>query len=119
MEKLLTGQIKGINIYLGVNTIGVPFYLHRAVLEQFRELCDKYNIIFVASAGNNGPALSTCGCPGGNTESIIGMIHFLPERFCPHWSELALSLKTLFYPLLELLYHLSLNNSIPVRSMYC
>ena len=49
-----------------------PPNLLRAVLEQFRELCDKYNIVFVASAGNNGPALSTCGCPGGNTESIIG-----------------------------------------------
>ena len=49
-----------------------PSFPYRAVLDQFRELCDKYNIIFVASAGNNGPALSTCGCPGGNTESIIG-----------------------------------------------
>lgn len=55
----------------------------RAVLEQFRELCEKYNIVFVASAGNNGPALSTCGCPGGNTESIIGMIHFPQARVCP------------------------------------
>lgn len=74
MEKLLTGQIKGINIYLAVCTIVVPLY-HRAVLERFRELCDRHNIVFVASAGNNGPALSTCGCPGGNTESIIGMIY--------------------------------------------
>ncbi len=43
------------------------------VVKLYDELVDKHGVMFLASAGNAGPALSTVGAPGGTTTSIIGV----------------------------------------------
>jgi len=49
----------------------------RADIGRFTELLSEYiakqKLIFVASAGNNGPGLSTVGSPGGCTNGVIGV----------------------------------------------
>lgn len=57
-----------INLSFGEAT-EVPDVGH--LVKTFNQCVDDYGVIFLASAGNNGPALSTVGCPGGTSSSLI------------------------------------------------
>jgi len=43
------------------------------VVEWMNKMVKEHNIIFLSSAGNDGPALSTVGCPGPTSEDAIGV----------------------------------------------
>lgn len=59
-----------INMSYGEPTL-LPDY--GRFVDLVNEMVNKYRMVFVSSAGNNGPALTTLGAPGGTTSSIIGI----------------------------------------------
>lgn len=56
------------------------------VADLFSEVVNEHGVIFVASAGNAGPALSTVGAPGGTTEALLGIGAYVsPEMMSPQY----------------------------------
>ena len=56
--------------FTGLFTLGGR---NRRAIDVAREAVCKHRVVFVASAGNNGPAISTSGTPGGTTPDIIAV----------------------------------------------
>lgn len=73
MAKIVIFQIRGKRFLLCNDLKEKRSSLYsRRVQDLFNEAVEKHGIIFVSSAGNNGPALSTTGAPGATCTNLIG-----------------------------------------------
>lgn len=47
------------------------------LVELFEDLVDRHGVVFVAAAGNDGPALSSVVAPGGTSSALIGVAAYV------------------------------------------
>lgn len=70
MSAVLRNKVDLINMSFGEPT-STPN--QGRIPEWYSQLVNEHNVLFVCSAGNAGPALSTVGAPGGTTSALIGV----------------------------------------------
>lgn len=76
-----TGEMRGVvavlenDVDLVNMSYGGPTAFPNAGLQvdMLSELVNRHGVLFLASAGNDGPALTTVGSPGGTTSALIGV----------------------------------------------
>ncbi|KAH7695521.1 Subtilase family protein, partial [Aphelenchoides avenae] len=57
------------------------------VIDELSKMVNKHGVVFLASASNSGPAMSTCGTPGATASAAIGVGAYLaPEMMDPMYS---------------------------------
>ncbi|KRZ38537.1 Tripeptidyl-peptidase 2 [Trichinella pseudospiralis] len=47
------------------------------ILDAIRDAAFNHDVIYVAAAGNEGPALTTVGCPGGSVDACVGITAYV------------------------------------------
>ena len=67
------------------------------VIDLYSDIVNKQGIMFVVSAGNNGPALSTVGSPGGTTSALLGIGAYVTPAMMDVEYSLREQLKTMPY----------------------
>jgi tripeptidyl-peptidase II len=80
-----TGLVRAANeiARLGVDLVNISYGESSSLpnqgkfIEELKTLINKNGTVVVSSAGNNGPALSTVGAPGGTTSEVIGVGAFV------------------------------------------
>jgi tripeptidyl-peptidase II len=84
---MLLQQVDVINMSYGEATAVCNAGAFIALAE---EVVYKHGILIIASAGNNGPAMSTSGCPGGTSTAIMGIAAYCSPRMmevCARWTQ--------------------------------